>query len=900
LGTSAAAAAYYGGWLDSQKVGRQADGSIVTPTGQRLTPAGQQVEFTGRPLDVATRPDGKTATFLNAQGSMLVVLDVATHKVLQSYGVPGASASFAGIAYSADGNELYASSSNGKIVRASVGADGTVTAAHTIALTGTKNANPYPGGLALSADGHSLYVALSQDNALGVVDLATEKLATEIPVGNAPHAVIVTGGKAYVTDQGGRPAQPGEFTNDSAGTAVVADRQTGGVTTGAVSVVDLAAGKSVRTIATGLQPTGAVLHDGALFVANSLDDTVSVIDTRADRVVQTIDVQPLPKAPLGSEPNALTFAGKNTLVVSLGRNNAVALYDWKGTDKPAAFQGLVPTGWYPTAVTVDAASNRLLVANGKGVGALGPADANGGHRVQALIGSASAVPLPNEKALTTYTEQVLRNDNLSQSQNQQQNQARRNVAPVPVPAKIGDPSTIKHVFYIIKENRTYDQVLGDVAKGNSAPSLVQFGQQVTPNQHALVNRFPLMDNFYASGDLSADGHQWAVQANVPDYLEKAFGGFVRSYPYNAGDAMAYTKSGFIWGNALAHGKSTSILGEYANNFGSTNGQPFGSWQTWYHDYQVMSGQATGTTHAPPGSFAASSDVPQVNNLLVKDFPNFQMGIPDQYRAQLFKQQLDGWVKNNNLPNLVVAHLPDDHTAGGSRDLPTPRAMVADNDLALGKMVDSISHSPYWKDSAIFVTEDDSQAGVDHVDGHRTTGYVISPWTKQGNIVDSHYGSQVNMVRTIEQILGLPPMNQMDMAATPMRDLFTTTPNFAPYNVIANQIPLNEMNPGSTVQPASTTSAAPTTTTASMTPMQKLWADASDAMKFTNPKTAPDQSDWNVLNHAIWYATKGYNTPYPGEQKVITPAEALQQSSAAPAPAPAPASSNAAPADPDGK
>ncbi|HEV7899881.1 MAG TPA: bifunctional YncE family protein/alkaline phosphatase family protein [Planosporangium sp.] len=872
IATSAAAAAY-GGWLDSQKVGRQADGSIVTSTGQRLTPAGQQVEFTGRPVDVAVRPDGKTAAFLNAQGSLLVVLDIASHRVLQTYGVSGASASFAGIAYSADGTQLYASSSNGKIVRAAVGADGTVTAAHTIALTGGKNANPYPGGLAPSADGHTLYVALSQDNALGVVDLGAEKLATEIPVGNAPHAVVLAGGKAYVTDQGGRPAAPGDLTNDSARTAIVANRQTGGVATGAVSVVDLAAGRTLSTIPTGLQPTGAVLHGGALFVANSLDDTVSVIDTRTDRTVQTIDVQPVPKAPLGSEPNAVTFVGENTLAVSLGRNNAVALYTWKGTGKTPAFQGLVPTGWYPTAVAVDGARNRLLVANGKGVGSLGPADSNGGHPVQALIGSASSVPLPRDKALETYTGQVLANDNLSPSK--RENQPRRNAAPVPVPARVGEPSTIKHVFYVIKENRTYDQVLGDAGRGNSDPSLVQFGQQVTPNQHALAQRFPLLDNFYADGDLSADGHQWAVQANVPDYLEKAFGGFVRSYPYNAGDAMAYTKSGFLWDDALAHRKSVSIFGEYANEFGPTKGQPFGSWQDWYHDYQVMSGQAGGTVHAPPGSFAATSDVPQANKLLYHDFPNFQMGIPDQYRAQLFKQQFDTWVKQKNLPDLVVMHLPDDHTAGASRNLPTPRAMVADNDLAVGKLVDWISHSPYWKDSAIFVTEDDSQAGVDHVDGHRTTGYVISPWTRTG-VVDSRFGSQVNMVRTIEQILGLPPMNQMDLAATPMRDLFTTKPDLRPYTAVPNQVPLDEMNPGSTVQPTSGASAAPVAATASMTPMQKLWADASDAMRFTDPTTPPDQSDWSVLNHAIWYATKGYDTPYPGDQKVLTPGEASSQ------------------------
>jgi YVTN family beta-propeller protein len=878
------------GWLGFQKVGRQDDGTVVTPTGQRLTPAGEQTEFAGRPLDIAVRPDGKTAALLNAQGSAIVVLELATNKVLQSYAVSGASASFAGIAYAGDGKELYASSSNGKLVRAAVGDNGTISGAHTIALTGGHNANPYPGGLAPSADGRSLYVALSQDNALGVVDLAGEKLVSEIAVGNAPHAVVIKGGKAYVTDQGGRPAEPGEFTNGSAGSEVVADPQTGGVTTGAVSVVDLAAGRNLGDIRTGLQPTGATLHGDHLFVANSLDDTVSVIDTRSDHIVQTIDVHPIGRALLGSQPNAVTFVGEDTLAVGLGRNNAVGLYRWKGADKPAAFKGLVPTGWYPTAVAVDSARNRMLVANGKGVGSLGPADASGGHRVQALVGSASFIPVPDDKALASYTEKVLRNDNLSSSQ--ADNHPRQNVAPVPVPARIGEPSTIKHVFYIIKENRTYDQVLGDVGRGNSDPKLTMFGQQVTPNQHALAGRFPLLDNFYADGDLSADGHQWAVQANVPDYLEKAFGGFVRSYPYNGGDAMAYTKSGFLWDNALRHNKSVSIFGEYANKFSPTNGQPIGSWLDWYHDYQVMSGQATGPLHAPPGSFKATSDVPQVDKLLQRDYSPDQLGIPDQHRAQVFKKQFDNWVRDNNLPNLVVVHQNEDHTAGAARDLPTPRAMVADNDLAVGKMVDWISHSQYWKDSAIFVTEDDAQAGVDHVDGHRTTGYVISPWTKQGGVVDSHFGSQVNMVRTIEQILGLSPMNQMDMAATPMRDLFATTPDLRPYDVLPNQVPLDEMNPGST--PADPGSAPVT-----MTPMQKQWVDASDAMKFTDPATPPDQADWNVLSHAIWYATKGYDTPYPGEQKVLSPNEVPRHAAVEPEDQKTGPNGSPPPSDPDG-
>ena len=879
-----AVAAETTGWLDSQTVGRQGDGSVVTPTGQRLTPVGTQIEYAGRALDLAVRPDGKTAATLNAGGATIQVLDLAANKVVQSFPVSGTSASFAGLTYSANGNELYASSANGKLIRASVAADGTIASAHTIALTGAKNPNPYPGGIAPSADGRSLYVALSQDNTLGVVDLASETLTGEIPVGNAPHAVVVKDGKAYVTDQGGRPAEPGDVTNNSAGTPVVSDPTTGGVTTGAVSIVDLAGGRATSTVPTGLQPTGATLHGDYLFVANSLDDTVSVIDTRSGSDVQTIDVKPIGKAPLGSQPNAVTFLDDKTLAVSFARNNAVGLYNWLGADKPPAFRGMVPTGWYPTGVALDAARGRLVVANGKGVGSLGPADAAGGHKVQALIGSVSLIGIPDDTALAGYTAKVLENDNLSPAQ--APSQARPGVPPVPVPARIGEPSTIKHVFYVIKENRTYDQMLGDAGKGNSDPSLTTFGQQVTPNQHALVNRFPLMDNFYASGDLSADGHQWAVQANVPDYLEKAFGSFVRSYPYNAGDAMAYTKSGFLWGNALAHGSSVSIDGEYANRFGSTDGRPFGSWADWWHDYLVMSGQASGTVHAPPGAFSATSDVPQVNALLNHDFPNFNMGVPDQYRTQLFKQQLDGWVQNNNLPNMVVMHLPDDHSGGSAKNLPTPRAMTADNDLALGKLVDWISHSPYWKDSAIFVTEDDSQAGTDHVDGHRTTGYVISPWAKQGNVVDSHYGSQVNMVRTIEQILGLPPMNQMDMAATPMSNLFTTTPDFAPFDAVPNQIPLTEMNPGSTIVPEQPAGAPTTTSTTALSPqattMQQAWSAESDSMKFTDPTTPPDQADWNVLDHAIWYATKGYDTPYPGEDRVLAPNEVPRHGPSEPA------------------
>ncbi|MGW3625041.1 bifunctional YncE family protein/alkaline phosphatase family protein [Streptomyces sp. NPDC000880] len=841
------------------KIGRQADGSVITSTGQRLTPAGVTAELTGRPLDEAIRPDGKTAVLLNAQGSLLVVLDLATHKVVQNFAVAGASASYAGVAYSPDGNEVYASSANGRIVRAAVAADGTLSNARTITLPQTSG-NPYPGGLAVSPDGKTLYAALSRNNSLAEIDLVAGQVVREIPVGNAPHAVVVKDGKAYVTDQGGRKAAEGDRTVNSAGTPIVADPVTGAPATGTVSVVDLAAGKTVRNVPVGLQPTGATMHGDALFVTNSSSDTISVIDTRNPSRVQTIDVRPLPRLPKGSQPNGVTFVGKDQLVVTLGRTNALAVYRWKGFGGSAEFRGLVPTGFYPTAVLGDEAHGQLVVANGKGVGSLGPANADGGRRVQALVGSAEFVDIPSLNKLGKYTKQVLENNGLNSST--AYDHARKNVKPVPVPERVGEPSTIKHVFYIIKENRTYDQVLGDVDKGEGDVKLTQFGKEVTPNQHAMVEQFPLMDNFYADGDLSADGHQWATQANVPDYLEKSFGSFVRSYPFNGGDSMAYLPTGFLWGAATKAGKSVSVMGEYAPQF--TGPGNFGPWADWYKDSKILSGEESGELHAPPHNFQAKADVPGLDPLLVRDYPNYNNGIPDAYRYEIFKQQFDGWQKNGDLPALTVMHLPDDHTAGSASNFPTPRAMVADNDLALGKIVSDIAKSKYWKDSAIFVTEDDSQAGTDHIDGHRTTGYVISPWTKRGS-VDSTYYTQVNMVRTIEQILGLPPMNQMDLAAPPMNTLFTTKPDYTPYALRPNQIPLDEMNPGSAPSSSATAADKPTG-------IEKEWVEASNAMGFGDPTTPPDATDRNVLNHAVWYATEGYDKPYPGESRVLHPNE----------------------------
>jgi len=778
----------------TMRVGRQSDGSVVLPTNQTITPAGRQVEFPGRPNAVSLRPDGKTAAVLNSAGDDLVVVDMASGAIKQRFAQPGDS-SFAGLLYSPDGKKLYASQAGGTLLIASVAPEGSLSLDARVALP-QRSGNPYPGGVALSEDGATLYVALSRNNTLGVFDLATRKLVAEIPVGNAPHSVVLSGGKAYVSNRGGRPAREGDFTNNSSGTEIVADPESGAAITGTVSVVDLATRLEIKSVEVGLHPTGMHLEGKDLFVANTNSDTLSVVDTERDVVAKTIEVAVFPGAPYGSSPNALTMIPgedpeepeERRLVVSLGRNNALALYRWEGAAEVVRFEGLVPTGGYPASVAVDATAKQLIVANNTG------ASTAGAPRVSQNTASASIIPFPTGDQMEGYTAQVNNNNDWTRIEASVRKPDSKPKPPQPVPVKIGDPSTIKHVFYIIKENRTYDQFLGDEPRGEGDPSLAMFGGQVTPNHHKLAREFPLLDNTYVSGRLSADGHQWATQAYVTDYLEKAFGGFVRSYPFNGGDSLAYSPAGFLWENATQHGTSVRAYGEYANEFRGPSAR-FGRWADWYRDYQILRGEASGELHVEPGEFETHSDVPSLDRLLHRPYPPYTNAIPDVYRSEVFLKEFKEYERNGNLPSLVMMQLNTDHTSGTAANFPTPRAQVADNDLALGRVVEAISKSRYWKDSAIFVIEDDTQTGLDHVDGHRTPAYVISPWVKRG-VVDSTYYTQIDMVRTIEQILGLRPMNQMDLAATPMRSLFTKTPNNTPYTAAPNEIPLDEMNPGS--------------------------------------------------------------------------------------------------------
>ena len=824
--TAAVAATSGGGHLGTARAGRQGNGTVITSTGQRLTLAGTQLEFPGRPTALAVRPDGRTAAVLNSQGAGIVVVDLVRHTVLQSFA--GVAGSFDGIAYDRTGTHLVASGAGGTVLLLAVARDGKVSQLSSVASPATTTtsvptdvnasaSNAYPGGATFSADGRSAYVAYSVLNQLGVVDVASGRVVKRIDVGNAPHSVVVQGRYAWVSNEGGRPATGDDVTNDSDGTAIVADPVHGAARTGTVSLVDLVAGKQVATVKVGLHPTAMTLSRGTLYVANTNSDSVTLVDTATRAVRGTIGVTPYPHAPYGSHPNGGAVLADGRVAVTLGRDNAVAVYEPPARGRAATFLGLVPTGWYPSAVAQ--VGGQLVVVNGKGVGNLGPAKTGGDGRGRATgssyVGSLSFVPTPSAKALASGLVRVAADNGWDRIDTAA---PRKGVRAKPIPDRVGEPSTIKHVVYVIKENRTYDQVLGDDPRGNGDPALVQFANEVTPNQHLLVRRFPLVDNFYDSGQLSADGHQWVVQGDSPDYLEKAFGGFTRSYPSQAGDALAYLPSGFVWENAHRHGKTVRDYGEYASSLGK------------------------GLT---------STDVPSLQPFVVPDYPGFDPSVPDVARAQVFLRDLRSWESSGAMPNLVMMTLPQDHTVAYLPRYPSVDTMVADNDVALGQLVEALSKSRFWKDTAILVEEDDSQNGLDHVDAHRSLFYAISPWAKHGGYVDSSYYTQVDALRTVEQILGLPPMNQMDSAAAPMRSLFTDTPDLSTYTAVAPTL-VAALNP-----PLS-----------ALTGVRRQWAEVSLRMDFTRE----DHVDADLMNHAVWYASTGFARPYPGESRVRTPAE----------------------------
>ncbi len=938
----------------------------VVSNGQIITPAGTQVYLgtTTRAKAVALNPNSSTHTAAVLQmgaPQAVTVFNTQSAAVLQTYKPFGSSSgSSTGITYTADGLHLLFSQDGGYgpafVAVASVdpvtglltdqahvgvsldvneggylttvtcfpnsppGTTGSIEipCGQTVSLVSDGAPTAYPTGIAVSADGKTAYVVLDNNDTLTKIDLTQAKPSEgpEVRVGNVPHSVVLSpdGTTAYVSNEAGRIATAKDFQEYSNGTPVVAEYPTGSTSTGTVSVVNLSTFKVTKNISTGLHPTGMAFYGKYLLVANAYSDSISMIDTTTNTVFKTINlVLPikLPGAELvGAGPNSIAVDAVNNIIyVALYNANAVAVVD----PNSEATLGLIPVGYAPSSVVLDAADGELLVANDKGLGTTGfgvlPPPTNTAENSYAKefgaidlnthqdLGTVSIIPIPNSSTLAMMTTQVYDNNHWDLAENiASASGGNPNAAPVALPAKIGSPSLIKHVFVIIRENRTYDQMLGDVAGGNGDPSLATFGDgsaasayglaPVSPNAHAIVQRFPLLDNFYDPSRQSADGHNWIVQAMAPYSDDIQSPDWLRDYPSNGGDAIAYQKVGHLWDVAVKASVSFKNYGEYIeyNSFltptGSTT-EP--EWIDFYNDITAYECGAESQLYNY-NTVASHSPLPNLINNTVQNYPQFDLGIPDQFRFDIWNEDFQNDVTKGTVPQLEFMWISSDHTGGP----PPAQVMQADNDLALGRFVDAISHSSIWSSSAIFVEEDDAQTGVDHVDGHRSPGYVISPYVKQlvnpdgtgaGVTEDSTFYTQVNITRTIEQILGLKPMNQFDLVASPMQTLFINNPpanNFLPWTHVAAGFPLNtgvSQTPTQTIPACTAAPAAKTQTTRTESPAVKALRAGWMAKKtevFAGKQHTPDSEDSDTVNHLNWYESTGFMRPYPGE-KTVRPA-----------------------------
>ena len=888
--------------------GPQSNGSWVVSSGQIITPAGKQVDLgiRVRAKAIALNPNKKnhTASVLTMGASQAVeVIDTKTGDVLQNYISFGhdSSGSYSGITYSPDGKYLVFSQDSSNVTIANVSPEGLLQDNAQVKVPADSSfincfanspagdgvpcgkfwtgSTSYPGGVAVSLDSKTAYALLNQNNTLTKIDLtaATPTQGEQIRVGNAPHSIVIStdGNTAYISNEGGRAATEGDFQIYSAGTGVVADPQVGASITGTVSVVNLKKMKVTATIQTGLHPTGMAFYGHDLLVANTYSDTISVIDVDTNQVDRTIDLGLPIKLPgrknsiYGAAPNSIAVDAKNGIAyVALYNANAIGVINLVPGVNPV--MGMIPVAYAPSSVVLDEAQKVLVVANDKGIGARNSFETDFGvtdYNTHQDNGTVSIVPLPNNQKLETMTKKVFENNHWDLTENiKAASGGSQDATPMAIPKKIGDPSLIKHVFLIIRENRTYDQVLGDVAAGDGDHSLAVFGGKDTPNVHALVKRFPLFDNFYDPSRQSADGHQWITEGMAPYSDDIQSPDWVRSYPGgSAGDALAYQNKGFLFSEAAAKGLPVKIYGEYVEN--DTYKQPNGStsepsWSQFYADSQKFEAGLENTLYYG-NTIQAYSSLPAVADHLVTNFPLFDLGIPDQFRVDVWLQDFKKDEAAGTVPALSILWVMCDHTGGP----PTADAEQADNDLAVGRIVDYVSHSKVWDSSAIFVEEDDAQNGVDHVDGHRSPGYILSPYTIQNGPTDHTYYTQVNMTRTIEQILGLPPMNQFDLVASPMRTAFVEgqapPENFKPWTHEPNQVPLN--------LGVTTSTASNITDSNSVKALRAAWMKKK-AQIFAGKLTKPDAEDPDTVNHLNWYQSTGFLRPYPGEKSVRSPSD----------------------------
>jgi YVTN family beta-propeller protein len=785
--------------------GPQPDGSAITPQGWRVTPAGEQTALGSGPLAVAVSPKGKFAIVANAGygNHSLMVVDTATGAVRQTiethsnalraegssgrddlavryYYPPGAGVQgyYFGLAFSPDGSRAYASDGPGSGIHTFTISHGVLSEGQEIQLHG----RVWPAGIAVSPDGGRLLVAGNLSDELIIVNPFARKrtASVHVPVGHLPYAVVLdhSGSLAYVSNWGAST----------------------------VSVVDTSTAEVIETIDVGLHPSAMALNpeNDELYVADTDSDTISVVDSASATLLRTIDMHFAGGPHIGASPNGLAVSpdGSTLYVANAGVNDVavVKLAPAGSTNADDALAGLIPTAWYPADLAVDRLGHQLLVVNmkGMGVGPIGPGEYVGLR----LQGTLSSIPVPGSAELDAFTAQVLAN-------NQVQEDGAPNDGSV-IPQKVGDPSPIKYVIYVLKENRTFDQVLGDLGRGNCDPGLVMFPETVTPNQHELARRFVTLDNFYCDAEVSADGWAWSNMAYANTYIQKNwppdYNIWTRPYDFGwAGDeeTAGYTgepDESFLWDRLAQAGISYRNYGFYMN------GLPI----------EVPESMPNLIGHTDP------------------DYPGWDLKYSEQDRIDTWLADFRECEAAGAMPTVQFVYLPRDHTMVTATGRPAPTAMMADNDLALGRLVEAVSHSTFWGETAIFVVEDDAQDGPDHVDCHRTIAQVISPYTQTG-MIDSTFYSTVSMLRTMELIVGVEPLTIFDATATPMSYCFVATPDYDPYTALVPGVDMTATNRAS----------AP-------------GAEMCTTLDFSQPDALPAR----LVNEVLWKAIRGVESEMP--------------------------------------
>jgi DNA-binding beta-propeller fold protein YncE len=774
--------------------GVQPSGAIQLPNQWSLRPAGKQVQLGDFPVNIALHPEGRWLAALHAgyDNHEVVIVDLKRQKIASRVTLDQA---FYGLCFSPDGRQLFASGGEYEVVHGFDFDRGYLAHHHEIAVADRKETF-ITAGLAVDAEGQTLFACGPWGHAVSIVplDMPEKRAKVALAKGSYPYACTL--------DKEGKRLFVSLW--NKAG----------------VAVIDLASKEVSATWPTEKHPTEMVLSPNgkALYVACANSTKVSVIDTGSGKGLETISCSLYPAPLVGNTPNSLCLTpdGQMLFVANADANNiAVFKVAEPGKAQPLGF---IPAGWYPTSVRYNPTDKRLYVANGKGTtpmanpqgpNPLAPPNQTIRQYIANLLrGTLSIIDMPTPQKMVAYSKQAYACSPLREDQGVTAQRPEDN----PIPAKVGDDSPIKHVIYIIKENRTYDQVFGDIKEGNGDPALCLFGEKVTPNHHKLARQFVLLDNFYCDGEVSADGHQWSMGAYCTDFVEKIWPPIYRGSPHKKFntypsegnlDSFARPAGGYIWDRCAEAGVSYRSYGEWISN---------------------------GKTPKDPGK----ANVKALEGHFDPMFRSFDLDYPEQKRADRFIEELKGFEKKGEMPQLIILRLPNDHTAGTRVGKPTPTAYVADNDLALGRVVEAISNSKFWKDTVIFSVEDDAQNGSDHVDAHRTVALVISPYTKHGK-VDSSLYSTTSMLRTMELILGLKPMSQFDAAARPMYQSFQPKADLTAYKHIVPAVDLEEKTKAS------------------------AWgAKVSEGFDLTKEDAVDDL----LFNEVIWRSVRGADSPMP--------------------------------------